>query len=211
MAHVQCTDVQDRPLEFLDVTSLPRDELQPRVPPCEAAFQAPRAAWRRDGHPRPARRCSVDNPCSLPPPEDRLLSILASVKTYSRQGVPGRLCGRGQSQANPWLPVLLPVRLAAWRPRGAAPARSLRARAPRRGVAEVAAATGGTPRDEAPGAVVVAPAPTPDAPRVPMTGRPGASSAPTPLLHSTHVRVASQGIPRSHMSCWSMPCASSSC
>ncbi len=39
MAHLQCTDVQDRPTEFLDVTSLTLDEFQPLVPPFEAAFQ----------------------------------------------------------------------------------------------------------------------------------------------------------------------------
>ena len=37
MAHVQFTDVQDRPLEFLDLTSLTLDEFQQLVPslrPC---------------------------------------------------------------------------------------------------------------------------------------------------------------------------------
>ena len=28
MAHVQCTDVQERPTEFFDLTSLTRDEFQ---------------------------------------------------------------------------------------------------------------------------------------------------------------------------------------
>jgi len=39
MAHVQFTDVQSRPLEFLDLTSLTLDEFQQLVPPFEAAFQ----------------------------------------------------------------------------------------------------------------------------------------------------------------------------
>src|SRR5205809_573493 len=51
MAHVQFTDVQDRPLEFLDLTSLTLDEFQQLVPPFEAAFQAHMAAWRLDGKP----------------------------------------------------------------------------------------------------------------------------------------------------------------
>ena len=54
MAHVQFTDVQDRPLEFLDLTSLTLDEFQQLVPPFEAAFQAHMAAWRLDGKPRTA-------------------------------------------------------------------------------------------------------------------------------------------------------------
>ena len=44
MAHVQFTDVQERPTEFLDLTSLTRDEFQQLVPPFEAAFQAHMAA-----------------------------------------------------------------------------------------------------------------------------------------------------------------------
>jgi hypothetical protein len=33
MAHVQCTDVQDRPTAFLDLTSLTLDEFRQLVPP----------------------------------------------------------------------------------------------------------------------------------------------------------------------------------
>jgi hypothetical protein len=73
MAHVQFTDVQDRPPEFLDLTSLTRDEFQQLVPPFEAAFQAHMAAWRLDGKPRTARRFGVYRNCPLPTPEDRLL------------------------------------------------------------------------------------------------------------------------------------------
>src|SRR5204863_5438976 len=49
IAHLRFTDVQDRPAEFLDLTSLRRDELQQLVPPFEAAFHAHMAAWRLDG------------------------------------------------------------------------------------------------------------------------------------------------------------------
>ena len=38
MAHVQFTDVQDRPTEFLDLTSLTRDEFPQLVPPFEACL-----------------------------------------------------------------------------------------------------------------------------------------------------------------------------
>jgi hypothetical protein len=40
MAHVRFTDVQSRPTEFLDFTSLTLEEFQQLVPPFEAAFQA---------------------------------------------------------------------------------------------------------------------------------------------------------------------------
>ena len=131
MAHVQFTDVQDRPTEFLDWTRLTLDEFQQLVPPFEAAFQAHMAAWRLDGKPRTARRFSVYQNCPFPTPEDRLLFILAYVKTYSLQVVQGRLFGMGQSKANQWIHVLLPVLLTALRTLGDAPARSLSASASR--------------------------------------------------------------------------------
>jgi len=59
MASVRFTDVQARPIEFLDFTSLTLEEFQQLVPPFEAAFQAPMAVWRLDGQPRTARRLSV--------------------------------------------------------------------------------------------------------------------------------------------------------
>src|SRR5438128_12415921 len=125
MAHVQFTDVQDRPTEFLDLTSLTLDEFQQLIPPFEATFQAHMTAWRLDGKPRTARRFSVYQNCPLPIPEDRLLFILAYVKTYSLQVVQGRLFGMGQSKANQWIHVLLPALLAALRALGDAAARRL--------------------------------------------------------------------------------------
>jgi Helix-turn-helix of DDE superfamily endonuclease len=196
MAHVQFTDVQSRPLEFLDLTSLTLDEFQQLVLPFEAAFQTHMAAWRLDGKPRTARRFSVYQNCPLPTPEDRLLFILAYVKTYSLQVVQGRLFGMGQSKANQWIHVLLPVLLAALRTLGDAPARSLSALAQRLGVSEVDAATVVTPLEEAPVPVVVAPAATPDAPLLPMTGRNGGSSAPKTLLNRKKVIVARKGTTR---------------
>src|SRR6266513_3879398 len=183
MAHVQCTDVQDRPTEFLDLTSLTLDEFQILIPPFEAAFQAHMAAWRLDGTPRTARQFAVYKNCPLPTPEDRLFFLLTYLKTYALQVVQGRLFGMGQSKANQWIHVLLPALLAALRTLGDAPARSLAALAQRLGVSEVDAATGVTPLEEAPVPVVVVPAATPDAPLLPMTGRNGASSAPKTLLN----------------------------
>jgi hypothetical protein len=191
MAHVQFTDVQDRPTEFLDLTSLTRDEFQQLVPPFEAAFQAHMAAWRLDGKPRTARRFSVYQNCPLPTPEDRLLFILAYVKTYSLQVVQGRLFGMGQSKANQWIHVLLPVLLAALRTLGDAPARSLTALAQRLGVSEADAAAVVDAREAAP-----APVATPYAPLLPMTGPNGASSAPKTLLNRKRVIAARKRITR---------------
>jgi DDE superfamily endonuclease len=189
MASVRFADMQSRPVEFLDFTSLTLDEFQQLVPPFEAAFQAHMAAWCLDGKPRTARRFSVYQNCPLPTPEDRLLFILAYVKTYSLQVVQGRLFGMGQSKANQWIHVLLPVLLTALRTLGDAPARSLTALAQRLGVSEAdAAALVGSVEEPAP--VVVAPVATPDAPLLPMTGRNGASSAPKTRLNRKQVIVA---------------------
>ena len=67
MAHVQFTDVQSRPTEFLDFTSLTLDEFQQLVPPFEAAFQARMAVWRMDGKPRTPRRFTVYKNGCVPP------------------------------------------------------------------------------------------------------------------------------------------------
>ncbi len=91
MASVRFADLQSRPTEFLDFTSLTLDEFQRLVPPFEAAFQAHMSEWRFDGKPRTARRFTVYQNCPLATPEDRLLFILAYVKTYALQVVQGRL------------------------------------------------------------------------------------------------------------------------
>jgi DDE superfamily endonuclease len=196
MAHVQFADLQSRPTEFLDFTSLPLDEFQLLIPPFEAAFHAHMAAWRLDGKPRTARQFSVYQNCPLPTPEDRLLFILAYVKTYSLQVVQGRLFGMGQSKANQWIHVLLPVLLAALRTLGDAPARSLTALAQRLGVSEADAAAVVDAREAEP-----APIATPEAPLLPMTGPNGASSAPKTLLNRKRVIAVRKKTTPSKMSC----------
>src|SRR6266516_4065265 len=176
MAGVRFADLQSRPIEFLDFTSLTLDEFQILVPPFEAAFQAHMATWRLDGTPRTARQFAVYKNCPLPTPEDRLFFLLTYLKTYSLQVVQGRLFGMGQSKANQWIHVLLPALLAALRTLGDAPARSLTALAQRRGVSEAYAASVVGSREEVPAPVVA-----PDSPLLPMTGPNGASSAPKTL------------------------------
>jgi hypothetical protein len=210
MASIQFTDVQARPTEFLDFTSLTLDEFQRLVPPFEAAFQAHMAAWRLDGKPRTARRFRVYKNCPLPTPEDRLFFLLTYLKTYSLQVVQGRLFGMGQSKANQWIHVLLPALLAALRTLGDAPTRSLTALAQRLGVAEADAASIVGSVEEEPAPVVAVPVATPDAPLLPMTGRSGASSAPKTLLNRPHVIAARKRTTRSKMSCSSMSSSRSS-
>src|SRR6266498_4198263 len=139
MGSLRFIDIQTRPTEVLDLTSLTLDEFQPLVPPFEAEFQAHMARWRLDGRPRTARQYTTDKNCPLPTPEDRLLFILVYLKTYPLQVVQGRLFGMGQSKAHQWIHVLVVVLQATLCTLGDAPTRSLMELAKRLGMAEAAA------------------------------------------------------------------------
>ena len=209
MASVWFADMQSRPVEFLDFTSLTLDEFQQLVPPFETAFQTRMAVWRMDGKPRTARRFAVYTNCPLPTPEDRLLFILVYLKTYALQVVHGRLFGMVQGTANQWVHVPLPVLLAALRALGDAPARSLSTLAQRLGVSEADAAAVVVPLEE-PTPVAPIPAAVPASPLLPMTGRNDASSAPKTLVNSKKVIAGRRKTTRSKMSCSSMPASRSS-
>jgi hypothetical protein len=181
MGSFRFADIQPRPMEVLDLTSLTLEEFQQVVPPFEAAFQAHMAEWRLDGKPRTARRYTTYKNCPLPTPEDRLLFILVYLKTYPLQVVQGRLFGMGQSKAHQWIHVLLVVLRATLRTLGDAPTRSVQALAQRLGVAEADVAAmivpmEGPPTTSAPPAA--APAPAAPSPLLATMGPNGASSAP---------------------------------
>jgi hypothetical protein len=196
MAGVRFAELQSRPKEFLDFTSLTLGEFQLLVPPFEAAFQAHMAAWRLDGKPRTARQFAVYKNCPLPTPEDRLLFILAYLKTYALQVVQGRLFGMGQSKANQWIHVLLPALLAALRALGDAPARSLTTLAQRLGVSEADAITVVAPLEKATAPVAPISAAAPVSPLLPMMAPNDASSAPKTLLNRKSVIAARKKIIR---------------
>jgi len=206
MAAIQFNDVQARPTEFLDLTSLTPDEFGQLIEPFEDAFQAHMARWRLDGKPRTSRQFSVYKNCPLPMPQDRLFFLLTYLKTYSLQVmagvgltfVQGRLFGMGQSKANQWIHVLLPCLQTALRSLGDTPARSLMALAERLGVtvAEASAAVA-TPLIEAsePVTETTGTAAT-SAPLLPMTAPSDALSAPKTLLNRAVVIAARKKIIR---------------
>jgi hypothetical protein len=202
MGHLRFTDLQTRPLEVLDLTSLTLDEFRRLVPPFEAAFQAHMAQWRFDGQPRTARRYTTYQNCPLPTPEDRLLFILAYLKTYPLQVVQGRLFGMDQSKANQWIHVLLVVLQATLRALGDAPSRSLQELAQRLGVTDAEAAALVVPTEEpSPAAMppVAAPSPAAAAPLLGTMGPNGASSAPRIRLRRRAVIAARKSTTRSKM------------
>jgi Helix-turn-helix of DDE superfamily endonuclease len=192
MGNLRFAEVQARPTEFLDLTSLTVKEFRELVPPFEAAFQAHMTPWRLDGKPRIARRYTTYTNCPLPTPEDRLLFILVYLKTYPLQVVQGRLFGMGQSKAHQWIHVLLVILRATWRTLGDAPTRSLTALAQRLGVAEAEAAAMVAPTEESspmfdPSTV---PVPAPAAPLSATMGPSGASRAPRIRLSKRAVIAA---------------------
>jgi hypothetical protein len=186
-------DLQTRPTEVLDLTSLTMDEFQQLVPPFEAAFQAHMAHWRLDGKPRIARRYTTYQNCPLPAPEDRLLFILVYLKTYPLQVVQGRLFGMGQSKAHQWIHVLLVVLRAALRALGDAPTRSLADLANRLGMTEADAAALVRPTEELPRTsdpLAAAPASATASPLLATMAPNGASSAPRIRLSKRAVIAA---------------------
>ena len=180
MGSLRFTEIQTRPTEVLDLTSLTLDEFRRLVPPFEAAFEAHMADWRLDGRPRIARRYTTYANCPLPTPEDRLLFILVYLKTYPLQVVQGRLFGMGQSKAHQWIHVLLVVLRATLRTLGDAPTRSVQALAKRLGVAEAEVAAMVVPTEEPATSAPLAAAPAPVAtfPLLATMALNGASSAP---------------------------------
>jgi Helix-turn-helix of DDE superfamily endonuclease len=189
MGTLRFADLQTRPTEVLDLTSLTIEEFRVLVPPFEAVFQVHMAEWRLDGRPRTARRYTTYKNCPLPTPEDRLLFVLVYLKTYPLQVVQGRLFGIGQSKAHQWIHVLLVVLRATLRTLRDAPTRSVQALAKRLGVAEadVRAMVAPTPEPPPP---ADPPAPAPASPLLDTMGPNGALSAPRIRLSRRAVIVA---------------------
>ena len=203
MGNLRFAEVQARPTEFLDLTSLTVKEFRELVPPFEAAFQAHMTHWRLDGKPRIARRYTTSMNCPLPTPEERLLFILVYLKTYPLQVVQGRLFGMGQSKAHQWIHVLLVILRATLRTLGDAPTRSLTALAQRLGVAEAEAAAMVAPTEESSPTFdpSTAPVPAPASPLSATMGPSGASSAPRIRLSQRAVIAARKRATRSTTCC----------
>ena len=207
MAGLRFSDIQSRPTEVLDLTSLTLDEFHQLVTPFEAAFQEHMAVWRLDGKPRSARRYTTYSNSPLPTPEDRLLFILTYLKTYSLQVVHGRLFGMVQGKANQWIHVLLPVLLTTLRTLGDAPARSVADLARRLGLCEadisalLTTAEQETPPDALALDLSLADTDRPEAPLLPMTGLSVRSSVPRMRLNRRTIIAARKNAIRSRTCC----------
>jgi hypothetical protein len=90
MAGVRFADLQARPMEFLDFTSVTLDEFQQLVAPFEAAFHARMAAWRMDGE--TADLSPVYRVQKLSPPDTGRSALVHT-------GLPQNLCPPGSARA----------------------------------------------------------------------------------------------------------------
>ena len=201
MGTLRFIDLQSRPTEVLDLTSLTLEEFRQLVPPFETAFQAHLTTWRLDGQPRTARRYTTYRNCPLPTPEDRLLFILIYLKTYPLQVVQGRLFGMGQSKAHQWIHVLLGILQATLRALGDAPTRSVTALAKRLGVTEVDANAMVVPVQEPPSPSAPASAQAPVAPLLGTMAPNGASAVPRIQLSRRAIIAARKSATRSKTCC----------
>ncbi len=125
MPGLRYTDLVDRPVGVLDMTSLTPEEFALLVPTFEQAFQDHMAICCLDGTPRTGRRFCIYKNCPLPTPNDRLLFILVYLKTNPLQVAHGIMFGLPQGKTNQWIHVLLPVLRTALQQLGDVPARSL--------------------------------------------------------------------------------------
>lgn len=201
MGTLRFIDLQSRPTEVLDLTSLTLEEFRQLVPPFETAFQAHLTTWRLDGQPRTARRYTTYRNCPLPTSEDRLLFILIYLKTYPLQVVQGRLFGMGQSKAHQWIHVLLGVLQATLRALGDAPTRSVTELAKRLGVTEVDANAMVVPVQEPPSPSAPASAQAPVAPLLGTMAPNGASAVPRIQLSRRAIIAARTSATRSKTCC----------
>lgn len=129
-------DIEHKSNSLLDMTSLTLGEFRDLVPTFEKQFQTHMSQWCLDGKPRTDRRFTTYANCPLPTPEDRLLFILAYVKTNALQVAHGLLFGLPQNKANQWIHTLLPVLAASLKALGDTPARSMAELAQRLGISQ---------------------------------------------------------------------------
>src|SRR2546430_1115017 len=101
MAGVRFTELQSRPMEFLDCTSVTLAEFPQLVPPFETAFQCQMAAWRMDGKPRTARRFTVDKNCPLRTPRGSVIVYADVCQDLRAASGPGSLVRHGPGESQP--------------------------------------------------------------------------------------------------------------
>lgn len=102
-------ELKESPRKFVSFTSLTSDEFEILLPAFERAYLKKYPTAKTKAGTSRKRKAGAGRKGSLSSIEQKLLFALVYQKSYPLQSVMGELFGMGQSQANEWLHVLLPV------------------------------------------------------------------------------------------------------
>jgi len=102
-------ELKETPRKFVAFTSLTPDEFDLLLPAFERGYERKYPASKTKAGTSRQRKAGAGRKGSLASIEQKLLFALAYQKSYPLQSVMGELFGMGQSQANEWIHVLLPI------------------------------------------------------------------------------------------------------
>jgi len=103
------TELKENPRKFVSFTSLTPDEFNLLLPAFERAYLRKHPASKTKAGGERKRKAGSGRKGWLASIEQKLLFALVYQKSYPLQSVMGELFGMGQSQANEWIHVLLPI------------------------------------------------------------------------------------------------------
>jgi hypothetical protein len=102
-------ELKESPRKFVTFTSLTPDEFDLLLPAFRRAYGRKYPASKTKAGTKRKREAGGGRKGSLASIEQKLLFALVYQKSYPLQSVMGELFGMGQSQANEWIHVLLPI------------------------------------------------------------------------------------------------------
>jgi hypothetical protein len=119
-------ELKENPRKFVSFTSLTPDEFDLVLPAFDRAYCRKYPASKTKTGTIRKREAGAGRKGSLASTEQKLLFALVYQKSYPLQSVMGELFGMGQSQANEWIHVLLPILKQAFDDLGFTPERNPR-------------------------------------------------------------------------------------
>lgn len=102
-------DLKEKPRKFVSFTSLTIEEFNVLLPAFERAYLKKYPASKTMTGEHRKRKAGAGRKGMLASMEQKLLFALVYQKSYPLQAVLGELFGMGQSQANEWIHILLPI------------------------------------------------------------------------------------------------------
>jgi hypothetical protein len=102
-------ELKENPRKFVSFTSLTPGEFDLLLPAFERAYERKYPVSKTKAGTSRQRKTGAGRKGSLSSIEQKLLFALVYQKSYPLQSVMGELFGMGQSQANEWIHILLPI------------------------------------------------------------------------------------------------------